>query len=461
GSDVDWCADSKVGTEFTRGISGGEKKRTCIGMEMVLEPKILFLDEPTSGLDAATAYNVMKYLKELSAKGRTIIFSIHQPRYSIFKLFDKLLLMCNGRCVYNGLNASLLPYFQECGHICEDHDNPADFALDVLIKANEQKDYVDNLYNTYEQSEMHQNITSYLTGQEHANDLNNISRVEKGAPGRSFGMEIYYVSQRTLRNAIRDPALFLSQVVVSIVLGLLVGLVFYDMDNTIDPGIQNRLGAIFFIIVSQIFSTVTALEPFLKERALFIHEHNSGYYRIPTFFFAKLLCDVLPMRIIPSIVFSLIAYFMSGLQRSAGQFFVFLVTIFMSSVFGSAMCFFISACIKTFAVALIVVVLIFVVMLVFSGFLISLSSVFSWLSWIQWISAFRYASNVLTVNEFQNSYFCLSNATNICPVSGTRTLMKQEIDYSTDWDMWKYFFALTMIAITFFLLAFMRLLRVR
>ncbi|CAF4197328.1 unnamed protein product, partial [Adineta steineri] len=139
---LDSCADSKVGTEFTRGISGGEKKRTCIGMEMVLEPKILFLDEPTSGLDAATAYNVMKYLKELSTKGRTIIFSIHQPRYSIFKLFDKLLLMCNGRCVYNGLNASLLPYFRECGHICEEHDNPADFALDVLIKANEQKDDV-------------------------------------------------------------------------------------------------------------------------------------------------------------------------------------------------------------------------------------------------------------------------------------------------------------------------------
>jgi ATP-binding cassette subfamily G (WHITE) protein 2 len=74
----------------------------------------------------------------------------------------------------------------------------------------------------------------------------------------------------------------------------------------------------------------------------------SGYYRISTFFIAKLICDVLPMRVIPSIIFSLIAYFMTGLQRSAGQFFVFLSTIFMASVCGSAICFFISATIPVF-----------------------------------------------------------------------------------------------------------------
>ena len=78
-------------------------------------------------------------------------------------------------------------------------------------------------------------------------------------------------------------------------------------------------------------------------------EYASGYYRVATFFIAKLICDVLPMRIIPSIIFSLIAYFMTGLQRTAGQFFTFLITIFMASVFGSALCFFISAAIPVFS----------------------------------------------------------------------------------------------------------------
>jgi ATP-binding cassette subfamily G (WHITE) protein 2 len=186
------------------------------------------------------------------------------------------------------------------------------------------------------------------------------------------------------------------------------------------------------------------------------------------------------MRILPSIIFSLIAYFMTGLQRSAGQFFVFLITIFMASVFGSAICFFISATIPAFgkiyfsyptsclifffnlsAVALIVVVLIFVIMFVFSGFLISLASVFDWLSWIQWISAFRYASNVLTINEFRHIQFCLANNTNICPTTGADILKNNALNSTTDWDMWKYFFALTMMTIIFFVLAYIQLFRIK
>ncbi|CAF4072859.1 unnamed protein product [Rotaria magnacalcarata] len=369
--------------------------------------------------------------------------------------------MSKGKSVYHGSTENIIPYFKELGYECEEHDNPADFALDVLITASQKHDGINILHTAYVNSEMHTNINNLFTEATCDDRRERHRRREQGAPARTFMMEIFYVSQRTLKNAIRNPALFLSQIVVAIVLGLLVGLVFNNMENSVDPGVQNRLGAIFFIIVSQIFSTVTALEPFLKERALFIHENVSGYYRITTFFIAKLLCDVLPMRIIPSIIFSLIAYFMTGLQQSGGQFFVFLLTIFMASVFGSATCFFISAIIDMFAVALIVVVLIFVVMLVFSGFLISLSSVFPWLSWIQWISAFRYASNVLTVNEFRNNRFCLANLTSICPMMGSDVLNKQGVDYTTDWDMWKYFFALTMMAITFLLLAYFQLHRMK
>jgi ATP-binding cassette subfamily G (WHITE) protein 2 len=100
-------------------------------------------------------------------------------------------------------------------------------------------------------------------------------------------------------------------------------------------------------------------------------------------------------------------------------------------------------------------------MFVFSGFLISLASVFDWLSWIQWISAFRYASNVLTINEFHHIQFCLANNTNICPTSGTDILQNKGLDYETDWHMWKYFFALTLMTITFFALAYIQLFRIK
>ncbi|CAF4830395.1 unnamed protein product, partial [Rotaria sp. Silwood2] len=80
----------------------------------------------------------------------------------------------------------------------------------------------------------------------------------------------FYLSQRTLRNAVRNPALALSQTLASIIIGLLAGLLFYELKKTTEPGVQNRLGAIFFIVISQIFSNLTALEPLIKERVLFI-----------------------------------------------------------------------------------------------------------------------------------------------------------------------------------------------
>ena len=183
------------------------------------------------------------------------------------------------------------------------------------------------------------------------------------------------------------------------------------------------------------------------------------------------------MRAIPSIVFSLIAYYLTGLQRSAGQFFIFLLTIFMASVFGSALCLFVSAAIPLFckfarlvmisdrisllAVALIVVILLFVLMMMFTGFLADLSSLFRWISWIQWISAFRYGSNVLTINEFRNITFCLPNRTDLCPLTGDDVLRKLSLDHRTHWDLWRHFFALAMMTVTFLLLALIQLFRMK
>ncbi|XP_047654109.1 broad substrate specificity ATP-binding cassette transporter ABCG2-like [Phacochoerus africanus] len=129
---LDKVADSKVGTQFIRGVSGGERKRTSIAMELITDPSILFLDEPTTGLDSSTANAVLLLLKRMSKQGRTIIFSIHQPRYSIFKLFDSLTLLASGRLMFHGPAREALGYFASIGYSCEPYNNPADFFLDVI-----------------------------------------------------------------------------------------------------------------------------------------------------------------------------------------------------------------------------------------------------------------------------------------------------------------------------------------
>jgi ATP-binding cassette, subfamily G (WHITE), member 2 len=280
--------------------------------------------------------------------------------------------MASGKMIYQGSSGEMIWHFNRIGHQCEFHDNPADFVLDLLIDAGRNAAHFSRLLDAYTQStacvEMRASSAREL---EHIKDMDQKKhRSLVRATARPFIVEILYVAQRTLRNSFRDPALFLSHTLSSIIVGLMIGLVFYDLKKTLDPGISNRLGAIFFIVVTQIFNSITGLEPLLKQRALFLHvsrvndlhvclldflhagsiwqEYANGYYRIGTFFIAKVICDMIPLRLIPSIFFSSIVYFMVGLQRYFGQFMIFFVTVFMASIFGSAFCFFVSASVSSF-----------------------------------------------------------------------------------------------------------------
>lgn len=96
---LDKAADTLIGNAMIPGISGGEKKRTAIGQELISNPSVLALDEPTSGLDSYAAFQVVKILKRLSNSGRTIMTTIHQPSSEVFDLFDRVVLLAEGRCV--------------------------------------------------------------------------------------------------------------------------------------------------------------------------------------------------------------------------------------------------------------------------------------------------------------------------------------------------------------------------
>jgi len=141
-----------VGDEMSRGVSGGEKKRVNIGVELLSDPHILFLDEPTSGLDAFQAQSVMKSLTDLSNNNRLVFSVIHQPRSSIYAMFDKILLLSEGRLMFfgdasppssfssgNGVDdldidpsSTALSYFESIGYPVPNHFNPADHFLDIL-----------------------------------------------------------------------------------------------------------------------------------------------------------------------------------------------------------------------------------------------------------------------------------------------------------------------------------------
>lgn len=128
--------DSRVGESGARGISGGEKRRVSIACELVTSPSILFLDEPTSGLDSYNAFNVIEALVQLARTyRRTVIFTIHQPQSNIVALFDKLILLAQGKVVYSGKADESQTYFHKIGCDCPPGFNIADYLIDLTMQS--------------------------------------------------------------------------------------------------------------------------------------------------------------------------------------------------------------------------------------------------------------------------------------------------------------------------------------
>ncbi|XP_033644271.1 broad substrate specificity ATP-binding cassette transporter ABCG2-like isoform X1 [Asterias rubens] len=480
------CGNTRVGTEFIRGVSGGERKRTNIGMELITKPSVLFLDEPTTGLDAATASVVMLLLSRLSKRGRTTIFSIHQPRFSIYRLFDTLHLLDKGATVYHGPTEGALNFFESIGYQCEEHNNPPDFFLDVIngylnssLKslgpaAEENGDCekgtqvilteMDNglsanpsLAELFKASTGHETMTSDA-GVIHLSHKNgeDDAIVQDIQYATSFPVQLKYVSKRTIINFIRSPQLAIFQPLSMIFLSLVLGVIFWQLDLSLNSGIQNRVGAFLFVTMNMVFGNMSAIEAFIQERVIFVHETASGFYRVSTFFISKIFCDLLPMRILPTALFALITYWMLGLKATAGSFFVYLLNLIMTTFTACSLSFAISSTVTLQSVATLLVSLCYVVMLVFSGLLVNIASLPSWLQWIQYLSLFRYSLNALSINELVGLKFCgmIGNST-IC-MSGESYLDGQGINYST-WGLWQNEFALGIMCVCLLLLTYIKL----
>lgn len=126
------AADTRIGNHAHKGCSGGEKRRTSIGVQLLSNPSLLWLDEPTTGLDSTSAFQVVKTLRDLARKGRTIIVTIHQPRSEIWDLFDNVILLSRGSPAYAGSAKECLPYFAKLGYEMPPFTNPAEYLIDVV-----------------------------------------------------------------------------------------------------------------------------------------------------------------------------------------------------------------------------------------------------------------------------------------------------------------------------------------
>ncbi|XP_078488410.1 broad substrate specificity ATP-binding cassette transporter ABCG2 isoform X2 [Ciona intestinalis] len=454
------CADTKIGNEMIRGVSGGEKKRASIGMELITAPTVLFLDEPTTGLDASTANAVMFLLKRLGNKGRTIILSIHQPRYSIFRQFDTLTLLSLGRLIYHGPNDKVLPHFDALGYHCEEHNNPADFFLDVIngdstalsnnIESTDIEEMTDETSKTMAEQLAEKFATSEIYNDTKV-ELDEIFTKFQGAKKKiafegtsQYATPFYYqfaiLSQRAAKNVIRNPLASVGNLVLNLIVGVVFGLLYYQVDDTPDTGTQNRFGVLFFITTNLLFGCISAIEVFVKEKDIFVHEYVSGYYRVIAYFLSKLVADLIPMRTIAPIIFCSVTYWMVGLKADPGSFFTFLLMVLLTGYAAVSIALFFSATFNSFAVASIFISLTFVFSILFAGLLVNVDTILPWLAWIKYLSVAQYAFSGLCVNEFRNSLFisCAPRNSTRLPASALQEAGSFGLDISTQGNLTCY-----------------------
>lgn len=143
------CCDTKIGNNLKKGISGGERKRTSIGIELITDPSVIFLDEPTTGLDSTTALQVVLLLRQLANEGRTIVSTIHQPSSEVFYEFDQLLLICEGHCIYKGDSKESEAHFKSIGYECPPLMNLAEYYMDLMsLQLDSREGITDEVYET-------------------------------------------------------------------------------------------------------------------------------------------------------------------------------------------------------------------------------------------------------------------------------------------------------------------------
>ncbi|CAL8086724.1 unnamed protein product [Orchesella dallaii] len=324
------CADTVIGIPGRlKGISGGQQKRLSVASEVLTDPQLLICDEPTTGLDYFMAANLVKTLKSLANKGKTIICTIHQPASGTFALFDKLLLLSEGRVAYFGDAHGAPTYFASIGYPCPETYNPADFYIQTLaIRPGNLEECLqrsNDICDQFAESDEAQYALKMAARFERDDRLSvmlrEISKVRKKSPFKaSWCAQFRACLWRSVITILKDPLVMKIQLFQTILVSLMIGILYFGQKNN-QEGIQNITGYIFIVITFSIFNSIFPVaNVFWCEIPVLTREHFNGTYRADAYFLAKTIAE-LPIYLFLPAIFTSISYWMVGLHSDLDRFF--------------------------------------------------------------------------------------------------------------------------------------------
>ncbi|CAB4283780.1 unnamed protein product [Prunus armeniaca] len=433
--------DTRIGGWSVKGLSGGQKRRVSICIEILTRPKLLFLDEPTSGLDSAASYHVMNRIVKLAhLDGRTVIASIHQPSSEVFELFQNLCLLSSGRTVYFGPASMAEQFFASNGFPCPTLRNPADHYLRTI-----NKDFDIDIEQGFDgKTSTEEAINILIQSYKSSNNFQQVQKqvaeicqqkggaLEKGSQA-NFITQCMVLTRRSFVNMYRDLGYYWLRLAIYIALCLCIGTIFYDIGSTFGS-IQARGAMLMFVAAFLTFMAIGGFPSFVEDMKIFGRERLNGHYGVSAFVVGNTFSSI-PYLLIISLIPGAIAYYMVGLQKSFEHFAYFALLLFVTMMLVESLMMIVASIVPDFLMGIITGAGIQGVMMLNGGFFRlpnDLPKPF-WRYPMYYIAFHKYANEGFYKNEFEGLIFPNEQATRPSTITGEeilRSIWQVQMGYS-------------------------------
>ncbi|MES1909594.1 MAG: hypothetical protein MHM6MM_002310 [Cercozoa sp. M6MM] len=406
--------DTRIGTVFMKGLSGGQQRRVSLGLELLRRPSLVLCDEPTSGLDAESALRVMQVLQSIARAGHTVVCTLHQPSSHVFQTVDDVMILTAGRLAYCGERARLAPFFAEAQLPVPELMNVADHALAVVntdfavedmqmsthdeedkpVISETAKERVDRLvaYYASRKDEFQEHMREApMEGEEHEGETFATSAMR----------QMWNLLKRQSADNARNPGVYWIRWLMYFMLSLMIGTFYVDIGNT-QSEIQDRISALFYACAFLVFMAIAVMPQLITERSVFTKETSNGWYGAGPYVIAHSLSSI-PGLLVISLTCSLLIYFPMGLSTErdgALQFFLFLLNLFLSLFAAEAFMHAVAAIVPFYIIGMALAAGFFGLMMLAEGFFVLPSNMPAFWKWAYYIALHTYSFETFMWNEF-------------------------------------------------------------
>lgn len=390
----------------TRDLSGGQKRRLAVALELLSDPCLLFLDEPTTGLDSSASASLVALLSVLARGGRTLVATIHQPSALLFEKLDTVHCLANGRTLYRGPRANLVPALTNAGLRCPPYHNPADFLMEVasgeydydLIKVSKDLQLFkpDETTNSID-SEHVPTISAIPCPTEMDMDLKSVSYLDyskyqqndyKKSVYRQSGLfrQTWILLYRNYLATSRNYSLFMYRVAAHVIIALMFGYLYSGVGSDADTVLGNYVylyGSMLLVVYTGKMSVTLS---FPLEMEILRGEHFNRWYNLGPYI-VSILAVELPFQMLSCVSYVVLSYWLTDNPLEPTRATLFLATMVATSLCAQAWGYFIGSTTPT-KIAVFLGPVIAVLFSVF-GFCISLADTPAGFRWLHQISYFR------------------------------------------------------------------------